>query len=218
MSTIRDRPGARLTAHFFRGLFDLGFLSETATASFTQLIVGVCAAFFSFGLLLTRAYGAKYVALSEMSTPDPYRRAVLVDQVFLIALPMWVVGFVTVLVAHSLFPDETDFRVLTVLPITRRLVFGAKALALLMFAGLFTASMHVALAPMLVMMSASRWAEGVFIARVGALVLASGLASAFSVLVVAAVQGAVLVFAPRSRAIAIATAVRTAIPLGGIMS
>jgi hypothetical protein len=83
-----------------------------------------------------------------------------------------------------------------------------------MFAGLFTGSMHVALAPMLVMISASRWAEGLFVARVGALVLASVLASAFSVFVVAAVQGAVLVFAPRSRAIAIATAIRTAMLCG----
>ena len=210
MSAIRDHPGARLTAHFFRGLFDLGFLSETATASFTQLVIGVCAAFIAFGLLLTRAYGAKYVALSEMSGPDPYRHAVVVDHIFLIALPMWVVGFVTVLVAHCLFPDETDFRVLSPLPITRRLVFGAKAMALLMFAGVFTGFMHVAIAPMLVMTSASRWAEGLFIVRAGALVLASVLASAFSVLVVAAVQGALLLFAPGSRAVAIATAVRTA--------
>ena len=75
----RDRKGMSLSAFFFAGLFDLGFLSEVATASFTRLVIGVCTAFFSFGLLLTRVYAAKYVGLAELPAPDAYRRTVVVD-------------------------------------------------------------------------------------------------------------------------------------------
>jgi hypothetical protein len=125
MSAIRDHPGARLTAHFFRGLFDLGFLSETATASFTQLVIGVCAAFIAFGLLLTRAYGAKPSRCPRCPdrpvSPRRRRRSHLPHRA----------ADVGRRVRHCarralLFPDETDFRVLSPLPITRRLVFGAR--------------------------------------------------------------------------------------------
>ena len=35
---------------------------------------------------------------------------------------MWIVAFVTVLIGHSLFPDEIDFCVLMVLPLSRAAV------------------------------------------------------------------------------------------------
>ena len=37
----------------------------------------------------------------------------------IIGLPMLLVAFVTLLVSHSLFPDERDFRILGPLPVTQ---------------------------------------------------------------------------------------------------
>jgi hypothetical protein len=65
----------------------------------------------------------KYTALSEIFTRRaPYRLAVLGDDALVIALPMLVVAFATLLVSHSLFLDETDFRVTAGEPIPAMLV------------------------------------------------------------------------------------------------
>jgi hypothetical protein len=209
MIGARDRARAGLSAFFFAGMFDLGFLSEVATASFTRLVIGVCTAFFSFGLLLTRVYGAKYVALADMASPEPYRHAVLVDQVFLLSLPMWIVAFVTVLVGHALFPDEQDLRVLGPLPISRALVFQAKALSMFRFVGLFIVSLEVAIAPLLITMSVSKWAEGLFVARAAAAAAAVALGCAFCVLAIGAWQGVMRLCATRSRTADVAAVARS---------
>ena len=195
----RDRPIARLTRHFFAGLFDLGFLSEAGTLSFTRLVIGACAVFLSFGLLLARGYLTKYASLAEQHTPDLYRQAILADHALLIAIPMWIVAFTTVLIGHAVFPDELDFRVLLGLPISRRLVFGAKVLALALFVGLFFVSGQVALGPMVLLTSVSRWAEGALVARVAAYGAATFLASGFAALAVVAIQGLLVLCAPRGR-------------------
>ena len=57
------------------------------------------------------------------------------------------------LVGHSLFPDETDFRVLMALPVPHHLVFGAKLLALGLFVGLFVTAAHAALLPLSILIS-----------------------------------------------------------------
>jgi hypothetical protein len=58
-------------------------------------------------------------------------------------------------------------------------------------------------------MTVSRWAEGVWIARFVALIATSVLASVFCVLAVGALQGMLLLAAPRGRAGAVANAVKT---------
>jgi len=199
-----------LSAFFFAGLFDLGFLSEVATASFTRLVIGVCTAFFSFGLLLTRVYAAKYVGLAELPAPDAYRRTVVVDHVFLFSLPMWIVAFVTILLGHALFPSETDFRVLGPLPISRRLVFHAKVRALCRFIGLFIVSVEIALLPLLITMSVSRWAEGLFVARMAAALIASVAACVLCVLLISAWQAALRLCASHARAADMNTISRSA--------
>ena len=71
----------------------------------------------------------------------------IAGEALVIGLPMLVVAFATVLVSHSLFPDETDFRVLLALPISRRVVFLSKLGALALFAGLFIVATHLAADP-----------------------------------------------------------------------
>lgn len=199
MTALRDRPFAQLSRHFFGGLFDLGFLSEAGTMPFTRLIIGICASFLAFGLLLLRVYAAKYAHFAELDTPEPYRQAILADHAFLIAVPMWIVAFAITLVGHAVFPDETDFRVLSPLPITRKLIFGAKALAVAAFAGVFIVSAQTALAPLVLVTTVSRWAEGAWVWRVGAYGAATLLGSAFAVLGITALQGLLVLAASRGR-------------------
>jgi hypothetical protein len=64
-------------------------------------------------LLLARIYIGKYSALSEIfSTRGPYTLADLGYDALVIALPMVIAAFASLLGSRSLFPDETDFRVL----------------------------------------------------------------------------------------------------------
>ena len=111
------------------------------------------------GSLLTQLYAGKYAALSGAPSPEPYRRAVLGDDLFIIGLPMLLAAFVTLLVSHSLFPDERDFRILGPLPVRKAVVFGAKLAALLLFTGLFIAVAHVSLVPLMLLTSMNPFGE-----------------------------------------------------------
>jgi len=206
---LRDRPSYRLTRHFFGELFDLGFLTEAGVESFERMIVGVCAVFFSFGLLLARVFMKKYAYLSALDAPEAYRQALMADDAFVMALPMWIVAFVTVMVSHSLFPDETDFRVLMALPITKRLIFSTKLLALILFTGLFIVATSVAMAPLFVVTSFGRWAEYPFPFRAAAFGISSVAASVFALLAITAVNGLLVMLVPRGRLMGVSAAFRS---------
>jgi len=60
------------------------------------------------------------------------------DMALAIGFPMWLVAFVTVLVSQSLFPDETDFLVLTAAALVRPVVFRRQPRRSRSSAGLFT--------------------------------------------------------------------------------
>ena len=119
-------PFRHLTRHFFGGLFDFGVLSDAAAGSFARMLVMTSGVLAAAGLLIARIYAGKYASMSSFGNPDEFEALVMADHAFLTALPMWTVAFVTVLAGHAVFPDETDFRVLMALPVTRRLVFGTK--------------------------------------------------------------------------------------------
>ena len=210
MTPFADRLSSRLTRHFFSSLFDLGFLSDAGVQSFTRLILGVYGVFLALGLLLARIFMAKYGSLMSSESPERYAAAVIADHTFLIAVPMWIVTSVTILIGHAVFPDETDFRVLMALPITRRLVFGAKLAALALFAARFIAAAQVALAPLFVLTAMGSFADGTFILSTLAYGTATLLASAFSILAVIALQGLILIGAPRGRLVAFAATLRSA--------
>jgi hypothetical protein len=199
---VRDRPAYRLTRHFFRALFDLGVLSEQGADAFTRLLLGAAGILLALGLVLTRMYMGKYAMLSLTfrvdGGPRLYREALLADNGMVLALAMWVVAVVTVLVSHSLFPDETDFRVLMPLPVTRRTIFASKLAALTLFAGLFIVTTLAALSPIMLMMSASRWSVHTLWGQMLSYLAAGTGASVFVVLCIVAVSGLTLVCLPRA--------------------
>ncbi len=151
----------------------------------------------------------KYAHLAGLSSPEPFRGAVLADHAFLIAVPMWIVAFVITLVGHAVFPDETDFRVLMALPVTRPFVFGAKLLAVVLFGGLFVIASHVALAPLLLLTAFGPWTESSFAVVVAAHWTASVLASATAAMAIIASQGVLMLGAPRGRLAGASAALRS---------
>src|SRR5262245_43813212 len=196
---IERRPESRLTAHFFGAMFDFGILTPQGADSFTHMLLGGVGSLIAVGLGATRVYAAKYAALSGHATGEPYRRAVLGDDLFLIGLPMLLAGLVTIMVSHSVFPDERDFRILGPLPVPRSLIVRAKIGALLLFTGMFVGVIHIALAPLMLLTSVSRFREHAVVWRFGAWVLSSLTASVFSVLAITAVSGMVMLVLSRTR-------------------
>jgi hypothetical protein len=209
-ATLEDRPWYRLTVHFFLALFDVGGSSDSGSDAFRRVLIGLVAAMLTSGLFLVRMYMGKYTALSEIFTRrGPYRLAVLGDDTLVMALPMLVASFATLLVSRSLFPDETDFRVLLTLPVSRRLMFLSKLLALVLFAGLFITAAHTAMTPLVVTMSISRWSDQGLVRRLVAYEVTSVGASIFAVLALTAIHGLLLMCVPRARLQAAALAFRS---------
>jgi hypothetical protein len=224
---LDERPWYQLVTHFFRGLFDFGVLSDAGSDAFRRALIGIVAVTVSLGLLLTRMYLHKYTALSEvfqdwggassLTNREPYRLALLGDGALMIAFPMLIVGFVVVLVSNSLFPDEIDCRVLLPLPVSKRVMFASKALAVMLFASVFAIAAQVAMMPLVVLMWNSRWSDEGLLARLFAHGIASLGASIVTAFVIMAVAGALLICVPRSRLQVASTAFR-GVALGGLVA
>jgi hypothetical protein len=215
-SGLRKRSAGLLTRHFFHALFDFGVFSQAGADSLVRLIIGLFSMLFAFGFLLARMYVGKYAGLSASPTSEPYVQAMLADTTLAIALPMWIVALVTVLVSQSLFPDETDFRVLMPLPIGRPVIFGAKLAALALFAGLFTLAAHIAVTPIVLLMSFNRWRLDAPPLTLVGFWLTGPAASAFAVLAVAAVNGFLTLCIPRAYARA-ATGLTRSVMIGALV-
>ena len=213
---LRERPSGLLTRHFFHALFDFGVFTQEGADSFVRLIIGLFSMLFALGLLLLRMYAGKYGGLSAAPTGEPYLRAMLADTTMAIAFPMWIVALVTVLVSQSLFPDETDFRVLMPLPIGRSVIFGAKLTALALFAGLFTVASQLAITPIVLLMSAGRWRVDAPPLTAMAFWISGPAASVFAVLAVTAVNGLLTVCVPRAYTRALTGITRSAM-IGGLV-
>jgi hypothetical protein len=213
--TARDHPAPVLTRHFFTSLFDFGVLSEDGADSLKRLLLGGLSFVIALGLLLTRVFMAKYAALAG-APADDYLQAVIADHAFIMALPMWVVAAAMTLAGQSLFPDETDFRILMAEPLSRRIVFGAKLAALMLYGGLFVIGCHVGLLPLaaLTLLGAAK------VGGVGpvalAFVVSSLTASLFAALGIMAIHGLVVLLGSRRRLLMVSGVVRVVL-IGGLM-
>ena len=199
-----------LTRHFFDALFDLGFLTREGADAFIRVVIGVVAILITLGLWLTRMYTIAYAPPGGVADPTPYVSALSANTMTAIGLPMWIAAFVTVLVSHSLVPDETDYRVLMALPITQGFIFRAKLLALAIFCGLFIGGSLLGLTVLVLAISATRFAPNVLPVSVLAYWVTGAAACLFSVLAVVAVNGVLTIVVPRSRVHGVIATVKTA--------
>jgi hypothetical protein len=206
---VRDTPEVVLTRHFFASLFDFGFLSDDGAEALKRAMLGSLAVALALGALLVRVFMAKYSELSA-GPFEAYQQAVMADHAFLMAVPMWFVAAAIGLVGESLFPNQLDFRILMAEPLSRPTIFGAKLAALLLFAGLFVAGTHLALAPLAALTMIGMFKAGSFVISALAFAVSSALASLFAALAIVAVHGALMLSAPRARLVAFSGIVRSA--------
>ena len=118
-----------LTRHFVGYFLDVGFMTSEGSDGVRRALLGAMSAVIAIGLFLPRLMGRKYVPIREI--PDVYHALVVGDTLMTFAFAMLIVAFAAAFAGDSMFPDETDFRVLTPLPVTRAFVFSAKLLSLI---------------------------------------------------------------------------------------
>ena len=197
MSAIHHRTRwESLTRHFLRSQLDFGFLSQEGADGVSRVVMGAIAGIVALGLLLTRVFMAQRAPAPE-GTGDAYPLAGLGDDMFVLTLPLITVAFVTTLVARSLFPSETDHRVLTVLPVTRALIFRAKGAAVASLIGLFALTATVSFTPPFVLAVSGSGVTSAPLLRVLALVIAPAASACFGALAVTSLVGLVTICAPR---------------------
>jgi len=200
-------PVFDLTRHFFREFFYLRFLTDRGADSVKRAIIGSVSGLLALSILFPQFVVGRY---ATMRTAEEYRRALLSDQLFTICVAMLIAGFVAALVCQSLFPDETDYRVLTPLPLTRRLVFATKLLAMILFASIFVLSTTLIFGLAFGAAAAGRWAEHGIVQRMLAHAGAVGLASIFAGASVMSVQGLIAVLSPRAHLRSVSLVTQTA--------
>src|SRR5688572_28658894 len=111
----------------------------------------------------------------------------------MLCVAMFIIASVGTVICQSMFPSETDFRILTPLPVTRRAEFGAKFLALAVFTAVFVLVTNVATGPAFPAVAVGRWAQEPLLTRMTAHTVAGLLASTFALASVLSVQGFIAV-------------------------
>src|SRR5262245_55823969 len=210
MTAAIESSWAVLSRHFFGSFFRLSFLDDAGEESFKRAIAGILAGVIAFGLFLARVYASKYARLGAMPTPFEYRAMLLADQLLMICLVMLPVMLVMALVSHSVFPDESDFRILMPLPLSGRVIFAAKATPLCLFASVFVAAASFGIGMPFTLVSGGRWAERTWVHRAVVQAITGALAAVFAIVAVIAVHGVIVLLAPRSRLRQILVALQTA--------
>ena len=211
-------PTLELARHFFREFFYLGFLTDAGAESFIRLMISILAGVLSSASFFPCCSSGSNTLLAALNSPEPYQRALLGDQLFLLCAAMFIIACVGTLVCQSMFPSEIDFRILTPLPVTRRAVFGAKLLALAGFTAVFVLVTSVATGPVFPAVSGGRWARGSLSTRMAAHSVASLLASTFALASILSVQGFIAVLVPRRWSRSASMTMQSAIACGLMLS
>ena len=216
MNPLRSlRP---LVRHFLGSLIGRGVLQDDGVEAVRGLLFGVVAGLVSVGFMLPRQFSRIYLELGYLPDPEPFRRAMVTDSMFMLTLPFLVAMVVAALVAPSMFPDEVDYLTLVPLPITRQRIFAAKLAALALFVGALLLSLAAFAAIAFPMFTHQRWAEGTITGRI----LAHGLAAMSSGVLgfgcVLAIQGLGSMWAPRQWLQRLGVIVPSAVITGAILA
>ena len=200
---------AALTRHFLESATGRAWLDEEGVAGLRGVFFSALAGLGSLGLFLPRRFSRLYLDLSALPTPEPYREQLIADSLFMLTLPAVVAAWAAIALAPSMFPDETDYVALGSLPLTRRQIFGAKVLALILLIGTLTATMILLFGVAFPAFSHGRWADATRAWRVLAHVTAGAASAIFAVLAIMAIEGALLLLLPRRWLSRVSTAIQS---------
>ena len=187
-----------LAEHFFRRFFENEFISQGREARLTaiQAIALLAVPPILYTIYLVFPYD--YIWWHD---PQAYATVSLIDHCRFVMFSMVIIGFVAVLEWDALFLDRRDYATLISLPLKAATIFAAKITALLLFLSFFTVA--VGGVPTLFYPLVESMAIRVSFLRLCDMILAHAIAiiaaSAFSFLLVAAVQGLLInVLSPRA--------------------
>ena len=204
-----------LTRHFIRHFLDVGFMTSEGSDGVRRALLGLMSAVITIGLFLPRVLLGKYAGARD--TADLYHAMVIGDALMTFALAMLLAAFAAAFAGDSMFPDETDFRVLTPLPVTRAFVFSAKLRAIAFYLGLAIVVTALALQLPFTAISGGPHAERTWVARAAIYSAASMAGSLFAATAVMAIQGLIVLIAPGRHLRAMAVGARTAMLCGVVL-
>src|SRR5688572_31040081 len=185
-----------LTRHFVEAALAPEALTEAGADYLRRTLFGVLAVLLVVGIFVTRAFFDKYTQLGNVVGSRAYLSAVQADTLFMIALPMLLVGLAAVVAGPLLFPDETDYRVLTPLPISRAQLFLAKLAAVAAIVAMSIVAVNVVTTFWIPIAISGRKAQHPLLARLITHAVASLAGSTFMCFAVMAVQGVMIVAVP----------------------
>jgi hypothetical protein len=204
-----------LTRHFVRHFVDVGFMTSEGSDGVRRALLGLMSAVITIGLFLPRLMLGKYAGIRGI--PELYHATIIGDTLMTFAFAMLLAAFAAAFAGDSMFPDETDFRVLTPLPVTRAVVFSAKLRAIAFYLGLAIVVTALALQLPLTAITGGPHAERTWLARAVMYSAASMLGSLFAAAAVMAIQGLIVLVAPGQYLRAIAVGARTAMLCGVVL-
>ncbi len=186
-------PSIELFRHFFARLFDSEFVSSPGQLK--VILGGVIGILASLGGILAQVYYHKYLVLHQLDSPDPYRRALLADILFLETLVMVILGLFTAIQWSALYPTLRDYLALAALPIRMRQIFVAKFASLTALAGGVLLTITSAPSFILPAVIKGHYEQGT-VFHIPALFVSATLAGLFVFFSLIAVQGIVLNLTP----------------------
>jgi hypothetical protein len=189
-------PFVALTRHYAGLLLAPPLLTELGADYLRRTIASLIAMVLVTGIFVTRVFFRKYTDLGGLTYPDAYLRALQSDTLFMIAVPMLIVGLAAVVLGPLLFPDETDYYVLTPLPITRTVVFGARLAAVAIAGGVIVIAVCAISSFWFPLATGGRRAPHPALVRIAAHAVSTVAGSAWMFSAVVAIQGLGVVMMP----------------------
>lgn len=207
-----------LVRHFAGATLAPDVLTDTGSDHLRRLLFGLLAVLLVLGIFVTRLFFDKYTTLGALVGNTAYLRAVQADSLLMIALPMALVGLAAVAAGPLLFPGETDYRVLTPLPISRALLFGAKLAAVVAIVTTAILTVNMVATFWFPLAISGRKAQHSALARVIAHGIGATAGSFFMCITVMAVQGLTIVAVPAAWQRRTSVVIQTALWVGLLVS
>jgi hypothetical protein len=191
---LDETHGSRfeLMRHFLARMFDSELCSTRGQGM--TVAVSVFALLLPGGMLLLNSENAaRYRHLSALPSPEPFRAAVMADQLSLLTLVLAITGLVAVLQWQALFPSRRDYLALAALPVRSRDIFIARFGAVLLSSVAVVATMNLMPSLIAPLEFTGPWQKNPsYLANVAAQAAASSLACVFVLFSIIAIQGMLL--------------------------
>ena len=189
-------PFATLTNHFVGVILSPPILTELGGDYLRRTLSSLVGMLLLAGVFLPSAFFKRYVDLNAEIRPTNFEPTLRADTVLMIAVPMLIAGLIAVVIAPMMFPDETDYQVLTPLPVTHGHIFAARLCALAAIVAVGVVAINTITSIWFPFVSGGRRAHYPLGLRVVAHAIAATSGTVWVVSAVMALQGLTLLLSP----------------------